>query len=151
MTHSPAPGTWYGTEELCHLCNSPNPNLKHILSGCKTALSQGRFRWQHDRVLRKLAEILEARKQEVNRNNPPTAPKWIQFTRPGTKAQRCTKTERSLLSLGGEWQLAADLDRQLKFPAEITMTALRPDIVLWSASAKAVIMVELTVPWEEQM
>ena len=100
---------------------------------------------------RKLAEILEARKQEANRNNPPTAPKWIQFTRPGTKAQRCTKTERSLLSIGGEWQLAADLDRRLKFPAEITMTALCPDIVHLSAPARVVIMVELTVPWEEQM
>ena len=143
--------TWFGTEEPCHLCSSPNPNLKHILSGCKTALSQGRYRWRHDKVLRKLAETLEARRQQVNRENPPTSPKWIQFTRPGTTAWCCTGSERSLLSLGGQWQLAADLSRQLKFPAEITMTSLRPDIMLWSAPAKAVIMVELTVPWEEHM
>lgn len=46
---------WYGTGERCHLCSSSNPSLQHILSGCKTALTQGRFR-----VLCKLVEILEA-------------------------------------------------------------------------------------------
>lgn len=145
------PLTWFGTEEPCHLCCSPNPNLKHILSGCKTSLSQGRYRRRHDKVLRKLAEILEARRQQVNSENPTTFPRWLQFIRPGTTARRCTGTERSLLSLGGQWQLAADLSRQLKFPLEITMTSLRPDIVLWSATTKVVIMVELTVPWEEHM
>lgn len=45
--------------------------------------------------------------------------------------------------------MRADLDRQLKFPVEITTTSLRPDIVLWSTSTKTVIMVELR--WEEGM
>ncbi len=56
---------WYGTEETCHLCSSSNPSLQHILSGCKAALTQGRFRWCHDRVLCKLAEILEARRLKL--------------------------------------------------------------------------------------
>jgi len=30
---------WYGSEECCQLCNAPNPNLQHILSSCKTALT----------------------------------------------------------------------------------------------------------------
>ena len=47
--------------------------------------------------------------------------------------------------------MRADLDRQLTFPQEIVTTSLRPDIVLWSTSTKTVIMVELTVPWEEGM
>lgn len=46
--------------------------------------------------------------------------------------------------------MAADLN-QLKFPTEITMTSLQPDVVLWSASARTVIMAELTVPSEERM
>ncbi|KAL6473069.1 hypothetical protein MHYP_G00192570 [Metynnis hypsauchen] len=50
---------WYGSDESCHLCNAPNPSLQHILSSCKTALAQGRYRWRHDQVLRKLAEVLE--------------------------------------------------------------------------------------------
>lgn len=45
--------------------------------------------------------------------------------------------------------MRADLDRQLKFPQEITTTSLRPDIVLWSTPTTTVIMVALTVPWEE--
>ena len=42
-----------------------------------------------------------------------------------------------------------DLDRQLRFPTEITTTSLRPDIVVWSTKAKSVHLVELTVPMEE--
>lgn len=45
--------------------------------------------------------------------------------------------------------MAADLDRQLRFPVEITATSLRSDIVLWFTPVKTVIMVELTVPWEK--
>ncbi|CAJ1066497.1 hypothetical protein ROHU_021965 [Xyrichtys novacula] len=59
--------------------------------------------------------------------------------------------ERSLLALEGRWQLAADLVRQFKVPQEITMTSLRPDIMLWSVPTRTVIMVELTVPWEEEV
>lgn len=59
--------------------------------------------------------------------------------------------ERSLLSLGGQRQLTVDLSCQLKFPAKINMTSLGPDIVIWPASAKVFIMVELTVQWEEHM
>ena len=50
---------WFGNEECCSLCNAHNASLLHILSGCKIALSQGRYRWHHDQVLRKLAEMLQ--------------------------------------------------------------------------------------------
>lgn len=42
---------WYGTEESCQLCGFQNPSLQHILSSCKSALTQSRYRWRHDRVL----------------------------------------------------------------------------------------------------
>lgn len=42
---------WYGTEETSQLCSSSNPSLQHILSVCKVALTQGQYRWCHDRVL----------------------------------------------------------------------------------------------------
>ena len=41
-----------------------------------------------------------------------------------------------------------DLDRQLKFPPEITTTSMRPDIILWSPSVRTVILTELIVLWE---
>lgn len=44
--------------------------------------------------------------------------------------------------------MRVDLGRKLQFPTEITSTSLRPDIVIWSSSSKAVILVELTIPWE---
>lgn len=50
---------WFGHGESCELFKIPNASLQHILSGCKIALSQGRYRWRHDQVLRKLAEVLE--------------------------------------------------------------------------------------------
>ena len=33
---------WFGAEETCPLCSTTNASLRHILSGCRTALSQGR-------------------------------------------------------------------------------------------------------------
>lgn len=44
--------------------------------------------------------------------------------------------------------MRVDLKRQLRFPSEITATKLCPDIILWSTTAWAEIMMELTVPWE---
>lgn len=45
--------------------------------------------------------------------------------------------------------MRADFDLQLKFPQQIAVSSLRPDILLWSTIAKTVIMVELMVPWED--
>ncbi|KAL9971383.1 hypothetical protein ACROYT_G023902 [Oculina patagonica] len=47
----------------------------------------------------------------------------------------------------GTWKVAADLDSALVFP--IVTTSQRPDVVVWSDDAKQVILLELTVPWEE--
>lgn len=75
----------------------------------------------------------------------------IQFIRQGIKAQSGTKNQRYFLSLGGGWKIAADLNHQLKFPQDITTSSLRLDIVLQSVFARTLIMVELTVSWEEEM
>src|SRR4029434_8669667 len=53
---------WLGTEQACDLCGTINASLQHTLSGCKTALSQGRYGWGHDQVLRKLAEVVERKR-----------------------------------------------------------------------------------------
>lgn len=52
--------TWGLAEEpSCKLCSS-NGMLVHILRGCKTRLTQGRYRWRHDKVLLVLDDILAA-------------------------------------------------------------------------------------------
>jgi hypothetical protein len=49
------------------------------------------------------------------------------------------------------WEMKCDLDQQLRFPTEITQSNLRPDIVIWSSVRKLVLVIELTVPWEENV
>ena len=47
--------------------------------------------------------------------------------------------------------MVADIHGRMQFPANIAVTNSRPDLVLWSEVTKQVIMLELTVPWEERM
>ncbi len=143
---------WFGTEELCPLCSTNNASLQHILSGCKTALSQGHYRWRHDLVLRKLAEVTESCRQEAN--SRPSAPtrRPILFARAGENINhRHQRTTPRVLSSGSEWNMRVDLGRQLQFPREIVETSLRPDLIMWSEPCKTILLVELTVPWEEGM
>ncbi|RXN29065.1 hypothetical protein ROHU_018794 [Labeo rohita] len=141
---------WFGSEESCALCNAPNASLQHILSGCKIALSQGRYRWRHDQVLRKLAEVLEECRQDSKQ--PPSAEDPTIFVSEGgvRRSTRSRETAR-LFSSNQEWNMRVDLDRQLRFPMEITITSLRPDIVVWSTKARSVHLIELTGPLEEGM
>ena len=46
--------------------------------------------------------------------------------------------------------MIVDLQNQLQFPQDIVETGLRPDIVLLSRSMKQLVLIELTVPWEER-
>ena len=47
----------------------------------------------------------------------------------------------------GEWHLATDLHESLIFP--LVITAQRPDLVVWSDDLRRAIVMEPTVPWEE--
>ena len=124
----------------CQLCGARG-TMAHILSGCKLALQQGRYRWRH----RSLADILE---RERKKSKPTTRdrPTGIRFVRAGETAR--TSSERSRILDGSVWQMKVDLIRKLVFP-DVIQTTLRPDIVLWSAEDKKIIIIELTVPWEE--
>ncbi|KAG1925338.1 hypothetical protein F2P79_025614 [Pimephales promelas] len=140
---------WFGNEESCLLCSTANASFQHIMSGCKTALAQGRYRWRHDLVLKKLAEVVETCRQEANSRPPALTAHSIQFARAGERGNTHHRKDTGrLLTPGKGWTLAVDLGKQLQFPREIVETSLRPDLVLWSAACKVVLMVELTVPWE---
>ena len=56
-----------------------------------------------------------------------------------------------LLHLGNDWFLLSDLDNKYQFPGHIAVTALRPDVVIYSNLLKRVIIIELTCPCEENM
>ena len=44
-----------------------------------------------------------------------------------------------------------DLKQRMEFPTEIAVTNKRPDIVILSAKTKQVVLLELTVSWEERI
>lgn len=47
--------------------------------------------------------------------------------------------------------MLVNLKRRLFVLGEITVSTLRPDILIWSAVEKQVLMIELTIPWEKGM
>ncbi|KAG7216416.1 hypothetical protein INR49_001902 [Caranx melampygus] len=91
----------FRSEECCSLCSAPNASLRHILSGCNIALSQGRYRWHHDQVLRKLAEVLEGRRQSSKVAPSAGSHNFINFV---TKGDVPRLKERNV----GEWWILAD-------------------------------------------
>ena len=143
---------WFGKDPACPLCTTP-ATLKHIMVGCKTSLTQGRYTWRHNQVLRCLADKLESKRVSINalptnnqdrRQHPPL------FVREGEKQRaRTSNPDLGPLNAARDWQMQVDLDRRLVFPPEIAMTTLRPDLVLWSNTCKLVYIIELTVPWED--
>lgn len=130
-------------------CKTP-ANLEHILSSCQESLTEGRFRWRHDQVLAQLNDGLEKERKPNGTKAQDKGHRFIGFLRPGEKAgkeDRCS----GILGTAKDWEMRLDLGRQLKFPEEIAVTSLQPDIVLWSQASKQVALIELTVPWEERI
>ncbi|RXN24140.1 reverse transcriptase [Labeo rohita] len=147
---SPANLHCWGLAEApsCPLCPARG-SLEHILSCCPKALGKGRYRWRHDQVLKAVADTICAGIQQIK--HQPLARPYNVFVRAGEKPQSHPKVPADLLSTAGDWQLKVDLGRQLKFPDHITSTTLRPDMVLTSESTKQVVLLELTVPWEDRI
>ena len=57
---------WYKTEkDDCDRCKR-RCVLEHVLSSCKTALTQGRYRWRPNKVLKALATILDPIEKHKN-------------------------------------------------------------------------------------
>ncbi|XP_076086812.1 uncharacterized protein LOC143057392 [Mytilus galloprovincialis] len=70
------------------------------------------------------------------------------FVKEGEVGQKSKKNISGMVNQAKDWQLEVDLEKKMQFP-DIVPTNLRPDMVLWSASSKKVVIIELTVPWEE--
>ena len=92
---------WFGSEGKCFLCSKDNAGLQHMLSGCNIALTQGRFRWRHNQVLRKLAEQLERCRVRANNSSDPRQQN-IAFIKPGEVRQKTRGGEVSTSAYPGE-------------------------------------------------
>ena len=81
---------WVGEDGSCNLCMGV-ASLKRILSGCKTSLTQGRYRWRHNKVLKCL---LENERVKVNSLLVNDRDSNIYFAQEGWKSghQACTNS-----------------------------------------------------------
>ncbi|GFO02902.1 polyprotein [Plakobranchus ocellatus] len=139
-------------DPTCPLCQG-RQTTEHVLSSCKVALSQGRYTWRHNRVLRELVSVISTAKGEIH---PSSTSSTVFTTEGGVKkwhGGRITINihRKSLLDGCNDWVVSADLPEWERHPDVIRKTALRPDIVIHSASTQQIIMVELTVPYESRM
>lgn len=98
---------WLGTEETYPLCSAINASLQHILLDCKIALPQGRH---SDLVLRKLTEVEESCRQEVNRRPSAPARLAILFARTWEKTNPTRhRGNARLISTSREWTRRVNL------------------------------------------
>ena len=140
---------WFGTSEMCILCGE-NATLNHILSSCRVALGQGRYKWRHDKVLKEVASSIEtkivenSKKQEVEK-------KRVQFVKAGEKCIKQTLHQESYFDSAKDWKMSVDLKGGMRIPVGVCATNLRPDIILVSAKTKQMGIVELTVPMEDRV
>ena len=144
--------TWFGTEEKCALCEQEG-TLIHILTGCKVALAQGRYKWRHDQVLRTIASAVDDKRRSKNNSVKQTGERMI-FLKEGEKLKKEDKVQKyddSYLNSANDWKLEVDLDGRLKVPIEVTTTNLRPDMMVISRQTKQVGFIELTVPNEDRI
>ena len=114
-----------------------------------TALEDERYRWRHDKILGEIAASLDVAKRRKLQTQ--TGSTFIRFVKAGGSANPSTQKPMGILATRRDWNLQVDLRRQLRFPPEIAIKRLRPDILLLSKTTKQLVLLELTVPREERM
>ena len=120
--------TWGSTSDpSCKLCPKPEI-LEHVLFSCKVALTNGRYTWRHDQVLKAIAETIDVARRQ--KNQVQSKLKFIAFLRSEEKKTVTSNQRQGILSTANDWKMATDLHSQLKFLAEIAVASSHADIVL---------------------
>lgn len=141
-------------ENVCQLCKNIPCTARHILTGCKVALEEGRYTYRHDKVLQIVREAVSlsiARSQKYRQVNNIDE---VVFVRQGEVPKKVQKTSlpSSCLLAAKDWKILMDVNNShYLFPPDLYLTALCPDILAYSALSRQVLIVELTVPWEENI
>ena len=101
-------------------------------------------------MLEVVMELLKAQCGTANQQPITAKEPIIQFLKEGECPVRKQKNPNMKLQNGArDWKVSVDLKTSLQFPVHIIQTEKRQDIVGWSDSKKTVLLIELTVPWEE--
>ena len=106
------------TSDLCKACGNI-ANLKHVLTGC--LYSRRSFMWRHNEILGLLLWLqkcivklpIKSHLEDGNISKTPLR----------------NRHKPTLLDGCKDWRVIADVDRQLAFPTEITLTHQRPDFL----------------------
>ena len=140
------------TEASCFLCNKDTYTTSHILGACKVALSQGRFTFGHDNVLRIIISNIRSSVKNIKSSvSTSKQPIKIKFVKKRTRVKNKSSSPSRILHQASDWVLLGDVDGTFSFPAHIAFTELRPDITIFSNKLKRVIFIELTCPCEKNM
>ena len=140
------------TEASCFLCNKDPCTSSHILGACIVALSQGRFTFHHDNVLRIIITNIRSSIKNIKSTVPALKqPIKIQFVKKGNRVKNKNSFPSGILHQASDRVLLGHLDGSFSFPPHIAFTELRPDIIIFSNKLKRVILIELTCPCEENM
>ena len=160
----------WGVSEVdpaCILCGKPaSATLRHVLNGCPVALHQGRYTWRHNSVSairHRLNTFWEQRSTRLALHLQATVSTkekatYIQFVRAGQRlpapshvTQRKPLASQAILLQANDWTFLYNVEGQLQFPIEAAVTSLRPDVELFSRSSKTIVLLELTVPREDNV
>ncbi len=125
--------------------------LEHILSSCSKALGEGGYiDGGNDQVLKSTAEAIS--KGIKDRLTHPNYSQDHSFIREGQKPEKALKKLLCRFALHSPGLgMTVDLERQLKIPTHITQLNWDLTFILVSEATKQLILLELTVPWEERM
>ena len=105
--------------------------------------------YRHDSVLSKWIDSLKAVMNSIP--NKGTQNKKICFAKSGTPPLKRSTNKSGILYSTNDWKVVTDCNKQYVFPIQIALTALRPDILIYSSSLRHVIIIESTCPCEENM
>jgi len=153
----------------CGLCHSRQATLLHILNACSVALHQtpSRYTWRHDSILLEIQNILRPfvnrmsalrKRRKAERKANTAKPKMTDYFVKAGQKRKVWRPVKNVFSQASDWKVQFDLNYDSKgnktptsFPAEIAISSLNPDGVIWSVDIKTVILLELTSPWEENI
>lgn len=120
------------------------------MSSCPKALGEGRCRWRHDQALKTVAEIVSLARTHSKHQGPPR--ECVIFVKVGKQLKQPPRALEGLHTTAQDWQPMVDLGRQPKFPSYITVTSLKPDIVIPSEATKqSLTLIELTMLLEDRV
>ncbi len=126
-----------------------------MISNFKSVLDGNHYKWRHGSILKHLEIFLSTLTDHTNTtpsHSRVIPPIQQNFVRAGEKPIKPNKKDHrwSLLDRAKDWKLLVDYVKfPIVFPPEIFATPQRPDIVIWSAAIRLVILIELTCPAEE--